>query len=104
MVGAMMPEAWASRMWRSTLRRLPKAAPPQARIAISVTWRAASDAEAFDSSTSSNVAEPGALIGFVLVVSRYYADSIVRQLEDEGYPAWVIGEVRDGEPGVEFVA
>jgi phosphoribosylformylglycinamidine cyclo-ligase len=43
-------------------------------------------------------------VGFVLIVSRYYADSIVRQLADEGYPACVIGEVRDGEPGVEFVA
>ena len=43
-------------------------------------------------------------IGFVLVVSRYYADSIVRHLADEDYPAWVIGEVREGEPGVDFVA
>jgi phosphoribosylformylglycinamidine cyclo-ligase len=43
-------------------------------------------------------------IGFVFIVSEYYADSIVRQLGDEGYPAAVIGEVRDGEPGVDFVA
>jgi phosphoribosylformylglycinamidine cyclo-ligase len=41
-------------------------------------------------------------IGFVLIVSRYYAESIVRQLEEDGYPAWVIGEVREGEPGVTF--
>jgi phosphoribosylformylglycinamidine cyclo-ligase len=41
-------------------------------------------------------------IGFVLIVGEYYAESIVRQLGDEGYPAHVIGEVRNGEPGVEF--
>jgi phosphoribosylformylglycinamidine cyclo-ligase len=42
-------------------------------------------------------------IGFVLIVSNYYADSIVRQLGEENFPAAVIGEVRDGEAGVEFV-
>jgi phosphoribosylformylglycinamidine cyclo-ligase len=42
-------------------------------------------------------------VGFVFVVSDYYKDSIVRQLESEGYPARVIGQVRAGEPGVEFV-
>jgi phosphoribosylaminoimidazole (AIR) synthetase len=42
-------------------------------------------------------------IGFVFIVSRYYADSIVRRLGEGGYPARVIGEVRDGEPGVDFV-
>jgi phosphoribosylformylglycinamidine cyclo-ligase len=42
-------------------------------------------------------------VGFVFIVSRYYADSVVRQLGDEGYPAWLIGEVRGGEPGVDFV-
>jgi phosphoribosylformylglycinamidine cyclo-ligase len=41
-------------------------------------------------------------IGFVLIVGKYYADSIVRQLLDDRLPAWVIGEVREGEPGVEF--
>jgi phosphoribosylformylglycinamidine cyclo-ligase len=41
-------------------------------------------------------------VGFVMIVSQYYADSIVRQLEEDGYPAFVIGEVRDGEAGVEF--
>ncbi len=41
-------------------------------------------------------------IGFVFVVSHYYAESIVRQLEQDGVPAYVIGEVRAGEPGVEF--
>ena len=42
-------------------------------------------------------------IGFVMIVSRYYADSIQRQLSDERVPTYVIGEVREGEPGVEFV-
>jgi phosphoribosylformylglycinamidine cyclo-ligase len=42
-------------------------------------------------------------IGFVLIVSEYYAKSILRQLDEEGCKAHVIGEVRDGEKGVEFV-
>jgi phosphoribosylformylglycinamidine cyclo-ligase len=42
-------------------------------------------------------------VGFVVIASPHFADSIVRQLGEEGAPAWVIGEVRDGEPGVEFV-
>lgn len=42
-------------------------------------------------------------IGFVCIVSRYYADSIVRQLADEGCQAYHIGEVRDGAPGVDLV-
>jgi phosphoribosylformylglycinamidine cyclo-ligase len=42
-------------------------------------------------------------IGFVMVTSSYYAESIQRQLGEDRVPAFVIGEVRDGEPGVEFV-
>jgi phosphoribosylformylglycinamidine cyclo-ligase len=42
-------------------------------------------------------------IGFVVVCAPAFANSIVGQLEKEGVPTWVIGEVRDGEPGVEFV-
>ena len=41
-------------------------------------------------------------VGFVFIVSEYYADSIVRQLEDEGYPASVIGEIHAGESGVDL--
>ncbi len=41
-------------------------------------------------------------IGFVVIVSRYYAESIQRQLEEDRVPAYVLGEVREGEPGVEF--
>lgn len=42
-------------------------------------------------------------IGFVVIASRYFAESIQRQLEEDRVPAFVIGEVREGEPGVEFV-
>ncbi len=42
-------------------------------------------------------------IGFVAIVSRYYAESIIKQLRDDGVPTYLIGEVREGDPGVEFV-
>ncbi|MCS7046680.1 MAG: phosphoribosylformylglycinamidine cyclo-ligase [Gemmataceae bacterium] len=42
-------------------------------------------------------------IGFVMIVSRYFADSIQRQLEQERIATYVIGEVRAGEPGVEWI-
>jgi phosphoribosylformylglycinamidine cyclo-ligase len=42
-------------------------------------------------------------IGFVMIVSPYYADSIRARLEEERFPTYIIGEVREGEPGVEFV-
>lgn len=42
-------------------------------------------------------------VGFVVICSPHFAESIVKQLGEEGVPAWVIGEVRDGEPGVELV-
>src|SRR5581483_7536440 len=42
-------------------------------------------------------------IGFVMIVSPYYAESIQRQLCEEQFLTFVIGEVREGEPGVEFV-
>ena len=41
-------------------------------------------------------------IGFVMIVSRFFADSIQRQLADEGVPSYVIGDVRDGEADVEW--
>lgn len=41
-------------------------------------------------------------IGFVTIVSRFFADSIQRQLADEGVPSYVIGDVRDGEADVEW--
>jgi phosphoribosylformylglycinamidine cyclo-ligase len=43
-------------------------------------------------------------IGFVLIVSAYFVESIQRQLGEDRVPSYVIGEVREGEPGVEFVA
>jgi phosphoribosylformylglycinamidine cyclo-ligase len=42
-------------------------------------------------------------IGFVVIVSPYFAESIVRQLADDRVKAWIIGEVGEGEPGVEYV-
>jgi phosphoribosylformylglycinamidine cyclo-ligase len=42
-------------------------------------------------------------IGFVMIVSSYYSESILRRLEAEQVPACDIGEVRPGEPGLEFV-
>jgi phosphoribosylformylglycinamidine cyclo-ligase len=41
-------------------------------------------------------------VGFVVICAPSFAHSIVGQLEKEGVTAWQIGEVRDGEPGVEF--
>jgi phosphoribosylformylglycinamidine cyclo-ligase len=41
-------------------------------------------------------------IGFVIIASRYYVESIQRQLADDRVPSWLIGEVREGEPGVEW--
>jgi phosphoribosylformylglycinamidine cyclo-ligase len=41
-------------------------------------------------------------IGLVLIVSPYFAESIQRQLAEERIPAWVIGDVREGERGVEW--
>jgi phosphoribosylformylglycinamidine cyclo-ligase len=42
-------------------------------------------------------------IGFVMIVSPYFAESIQRQLQEDRVPTFVIGEVKEGEPGVEFV-
>lgn len=42
-------------------------------------------------------------IGFVAIVSPYYADSIRRRLLEERVPTWAIGEIVEGEPGVDFV-
>jgi phosphoribosylformylglycinamidine cyclo-ligase len=41
-------------------------------------------------------------IGFVVIVSSYYAESVQRQLCEDRVPTFVIGEVRAGEPGVEI--
>jgi phosphoribosylformylglycinamidine cyclo-ligase len=42
-------------------------------------------------------------IGFAIVASSYFAESIQRQLCESRVPTFVIGEVRTGEPGVEMV-
>ena len=41
-------------------------------------------------------------IGFAMYVSPYFAESIQKQLADDGVPSWIIGEVREGERGVEW--
>ena len=41
-------------------------------------------------------------IGFVVVCSHHFADSIIHQMEKLGERAWRIGEVIPGEPGLEF--
>ena len=43
-------------------------------------------------------------IGFVVIVGQYYAESIQRQLAEDRIRSFVIGEVQEGQPGVEFVA
>ena len=57
----MIDPARASRKFRSTVKRRPKAAPPQMRMARSVTCSAVSAAAALLSSTASRVAGPGLL-------------------------------------------
>jgi phosphoribosylformylglycinamidine cyclo-ligase len=42
-------------------------------------------------------------VGFVVISSPYYAESIQKQLAEDRVPTYDIGEVRTGEPGVEIV-
>jgi phosphoribosylaminoimidazole (AIR) synthetase len=42
-------------------------------------------------------------IGFVMIVSPYYVESIQRQLSDDRVPSFVIGDIREGDPGVQWV-
>jgi phosphoribosylformylglycinamidine cyclo-ligase len=42
-------------------------------------------------------------IGFIMVVSPYFVESIQRQLADDRVPSFVIGEIREGESGVEWI-
>jgi phosphoribosylformylglycinamidine cyclo-ligase len=41
-------------------------------------------------------------IGFVMVVRPYFVESIRKQLADDRVPSFVIGEIKEGEPGVEW--
>jgi phosphoribosylformylglycinamidine cyclo-ligase len=41
-------------------------------------------------------------IGFAMVVSEYFADSIQSQLAEDRIKSWRIGEIRAGEPGVQW--
>ncbi len=42
-------------------------------------------------------------VGFCVVCSPHFAESIVKQFADHGIEAWPIGDIRDGETGVEIV-
>jgi phosphoribosylformylglycinamidine cyclo-ligase len=42
-------------------------------------------------------------IGFVVIVRAKFADAIRRSLHESGTKAWLIGEVRAGERGVEYI-
>ena len=42
-------------------------------------------------------------IGFAMIVSPYFAESIQRQLADDRIASFIIGEIRDGDPGVEWI-
>jgi phosphoribosylformylglycinamidine cyclo-ligase len=42
-------------------------------------------------------------IGFVVICSPFFAESIRDQLGKDGFPTHHIGEIREGEPGVEWV-
>ncbi len=42
-------------------------------------------------------------IGFVLIVAPYYADSICERLSRLDVPNFIIGEVREGDPEVEWI-
>ena len=42
-------------------------------------------------------------IGYVMIVSRFYAESIQRRLAEDRVKAFDIGTVIEGEPGVEWV-
>lgn len=43
-------------------------------------------------------------IGFTMIVSPAYAERVREQLDKAGAPAFVIGEIREGESGVEWVS
>jgi phosphoribosylformylglycinamidine cyclo-ligase len=42
-------------------------------------------------------------IGFVVIAEAAAAEAIIQQLVDAGIAAWRIGEVCEGEPGVEWI-
>ncbi len=41
-------------------------------------------------------------IGFAVVVSPFFAESIQKQFAEDGVDSWIIGEIREGEPGVQW--
>jgi phosphoribosylformylglycinamidine cyclo-ligase len=55
-----------------------------------------------------NVAEPEMFrvfnmgVGFVVICDPAATEGVIAGFEKDGLPAWKIGEVRDGEPGVDL--
>lgn len=43
-------------------------------------------------------------IGFTIICSPSFANSIVAQLAHDNVEAWIIGEVQEGEPGVQLIS
>jgi phosphoribosylformylglycinamidine cyclo-ligase len=41
-------------------------------------------------------------VGFAIVAAPFFAHSIIEQLGQAGIEAWLIGEVKEGEAGVEI--
>ena len=42
-------------------------------------------------------------LGFVVICAPFFAESIRERLTKDGYPTHLIGDIREGEPGVEWV-
>jgi phosphoribosylformylglycinamidine cyclo-ligase len=42
-------------------------------------------------------------IGFCIIASEYFVESIQKQLADDNIASYVIGDIREGEPGVQWV-
>jgi phosphoribosylformylglycinamidine cyclo-ligase len=85
---------------------VPRVLPPGRRVFLRRTWpvppvfswlQRLGNIEQAEMDTVFNMG-----IGFVMIVSPFFADSIMRRLRDDRVPTEVIGEVREGEPGVEF--
>ena len=48
-------------------------------------------------------ASPVTGVGFAIVAAPFFTHSIIEQLAGDGIEAWVIGEVRPGQAGVEML-
>jgi len=85
---------------------LPRVLPPGRRVFLRRTWEVP---PVFGWLQRLGNIEPAEMdrvfnlgIGFAIICSPYFAESIQRQLEEARVRTYVIGEVREGEPGVEY--